>query len=192
MGIAKGALTSLDKQMHSVRQVDIWAKSIRGDYEKKLNDMDDYVRNGNKELDTLREAVESNFVRKYLQELRTLSEGYRFEFDSARKAEMNIDERIVEERKKLENLFEEGRKISYLFESRSHAPEGFTKFSERKASFDDLDALSSRRSSIEQLIAQVVGPKHSGEYEMREAKPRKAAAKASAHKAVKGAKKGKK
>ncbi len=159
MSSAKGLLSGMAKNIEQMRQVDIWANSVREDYEKKMAEIDDYIRGGNQEFDTLRESVEANFVRRYLRELRQLTDSYEFEFDQARKAEEGIDTRIETERKKLESLLEEGRKISHLYEMQAKPPEGEEKFEQRGEAFQGIEQLANQRNQLEQMIAQVVGKK---------------------------------
>jgi hypothetical protein len=153
----KGILTTLEKQMEQMRQVELYTESIRQDYDRKINELGDYVRHGNEEFDTLRESVEANFVRRYLRELRQLTDSYTFEFNQVRQSEKDIEVRISEEKKNLESLLEEGRKISYLYELQAKEPSGAEKFEQRGETFRSVQELSSQRSQIEQLIAQVVG-----------------------------------
>ncbi|MEM2138414.1 MAG: hypothetical protein QW568_04970 [Candidatus Anstonellaceae archaeon] len=153
----KGILTTLEKQMEQMRQVELYTESIRQDYDKKINELGDYIRHGNEEFDTLRESVEANFVRRYLRELRQLTDSYTFEFNQVRQSEKDIETRIEEEKKNLEQLLEEGRKISYLYELQAKEPAGAEKFEQRGETFRSVQELSSKRSQIEQLIAQVVG-----------------------------------
>ncbi|MFA6328439.1 MAG: hypothetical protein WCY41_03265 [Candidatus Micrarchaeia archaeon] len=154
---AKRVLSDLERQMGQMRQIEEYTISIRKDYDEKMSDIDDYIRNGNREFETLRESVEANFVRRYLRELRALTESYSFEFNQARRMEGDIDTRIADERKKLESLFEEGKKISYLFETQSRAPENAGKFEEHAGTFNALSEISSNRSQVAQMIAQVIG-----------------------------------
>ncbi|MFA5930076.1 MAG: hypothetical protein WC861_04290 [Candidatus Micrarchaeia archaeon] len=154
---AKRVLSDLERQMGSMRQIEEYANGIRKDYDARMLEIDDYIKNGNTEFETLRESVEASFVRRYLRELRSLTESYSFEFGQARKAEGDIDARIAEERKKLESLFEEGKKISYLFETQSRAPENAGKFEQRMETFTALSDISSNRSQVAQMIAQVIG-----------------------------------
>ncbi|MFA6489410.1 MAG: hypothetical protein WCT52_01905 [Candidatus Micrarchaeia archaeon] len=157
MGAAKGVLTGLEKQMSQMRQIEIWANSVRQEYEKKMVDIDDYIRNGNNEFETLRESVEANFVRRYLRELRQLTDSYTFELNQVKNAEGNIDQRINEEKKKLEDLLEEGRKIAYLYEMQSREIEGGDRFEKHGEEFRTLSEISASRTQLEQMIAQVVG-----------------------------------
>ena len=154
---AKRVLSDLERQMGQMRQIEDYTNNIRKDYDAKMLEIDDYIRNGNREFDTLRESVEANFVRRYLRELRALTESYSFEFGQAKRMEGDIDARISEERKKLESLFEEGKKISYLFETQARAPEKADNFEKRVETFTALDDISSNRSQVAQMIAQVIG-----------------------------------
>jgi len=155
----KGILTGVQKQMEQMRQVELWSESIRQDYDTKMADLDDYIRHGNQEFDTLRESVETNFVRRYLRELRQLTDSYSYEFDQARGMEKSVDERIGEEREKLEGLLEEGRKIAQLYEMQSKETPGSEKFEERGEMFRSLSQIASERQQIEQMISQIVGKK---------------------------------
>ncbi|MCX6770822.1 MAG: hypothetical protein NTX79_02090 [Candidatus Micrarchaeota archaeon] len=154
---AKRVLSDLERQMGQMRQIEEYTAGIRKEYDARMLEIDDYIRNGNREFETLRESVEANFVRRYLRELRALTESYSFEFGQAKRMEGDIDTRIAEERKKLESLFEEGKKISYLFETQSRAPENPEKFESRAETFSALSDLPSSRSQVAQMIAQVIG-----------------------------------
>jgi len=154
---AKRVLTDLERQMGQMRQIEEYTNTIRKDYDSKMLGIDDYIRNGNSEFETLRESVEANFVRRYLRELRALTESYSFEFGQAKKMESDIDARISDERAKLELLFEEGKKISYLFETQSRAPENAEKFESHSETFTALSDISHNRSQVAQMIAQVIG-----------------------------------
>jgi len=181
---AKGALTSIEKQMQQMRQIELWADSIRQEYDKKMLEVDDYIRNGNQEYDTLRESVEANFVRRYLRELRALTDSYAFEFNQAKNVEGNLDQRISEEKKKLDDLLEEGRKISYLYEMQAREIPGSDKFESRADEFRSLSGIAAQRTQLEQMIAQVVGKQ--SEYQPKEAPlwPKEARKVASAKPAV--------
>ncbi len=166
MASAKGVLSGLEKQMTQMRQIEIWAESIRQEYGKKMVEVDDYIRNGNEEFETLRESVEANFVRRYLKELRQLTDSYTFELGQVKNAEGNIDQRISEEKKKLDDLLEEGRKISYLYEMQSREIEGGEKFGQHAESFRTLSEIAAQRTQLEHMIAQVVGNR--AEHQARE------------------------
>lgn len=159
MGASKAMLTDIENQMEQVRKIQNWAVSIKDDYESKMQEIDDYIKNGNSEFETLRDSVEARFVRKYLRELRTLSESYTFELNSVRGAEKSIDEKTAEARKKLSELIESGQKLAYEYETAAKTPEGASGFRSREEIFDELPQLEQKRTQIEEMIAQVVGKK---------------------------------
>lgn len=185
----KGLLTGIQKQMEQMRQVELWAESIRQDYDTKMADLDDYIRHGNQEFDNLRESVETNFVRRYLRELRQLTDSYSFEFGQAQQMEKGIDERISEERGKLEGLLEEGRKISQLYEMQAKETPGSEKFEERGEMFRSLSQVASEREQIEQMIAQIVGKKTELEQKISAPKAKVSSVPIKAHRKAKAAKK---
>ncbi len=155
----KGVLGGIEKQMGQMRQVEIWAESIKQDYANKMADVGNYIKNGNEEFETLRESVEASFVRRYLHELRQLTDSYSFEFSQARNLEGNLDQRMSEEKKKMEELLEEGRKISYLYETQSREVAGSDKFEQRAETFKSLSELSGQRQMLQQMISEVTGKK---------------------------------
>lgn len=153
----KGVLTGMEKQMQQMKQVELFASSVLQDYERKMGEVDEYIRNGNQEFDTLRESVEANFVRRYLRELRQLTDSYTFELGQVRSMEGDVDKRLGTEKQKLDELLEEGRKIAYLYETQSREPEGSGDFEKRGEPLSGVKELSEKRTEIEQMIAQIVG-----------------------------------
>ena len=102
LATTKAILTNIEKQLGQMRQVELYSQSLRNDYEQKMGELGDYIKQGNEDFETLRESVEANFVRRYLKELRELSDSYSFEFGQAKKLEDGIDSRIADEKKKVE------------------------------------------------------------------------------------------
>ena len=131
------------------------------------NDQGSGVGPSHLQFETLRESVEANFVRRYLRELRQLTDSYTFELNQVKNAEGNIDQRITEEKKKLDDLLEEGRKIAYLYEMQSREIEGGDAFEQHGEEFRTLSEIAAQRTQLEQMIAQVVGNK--SEYKGKEA-----------------------
>jgi chromosome segregation ATPase len=157
MGATKAVLTGLEKQMEQMRQVELYAQSIRQDYEQKMGELSNYIKHGNEDFETLRESVEANFVRRYLKELRELTESYGYEFAQAKKVEGSIDERIYDEKKRLEDLMEEGRKIAHLYELQSKEVQGAESFEKQGEKLAEIEQLAEKRTQIESMIAQIVG-----------------------------------
>ncbi len=155
----KGVLSGIEKQMEQMRQVELYVQSIREDYDARMSGLSDYVKSGNEEFAALRESVEANFVRRYLKELREVTESYSFEFNQARNLERSIDERIADEKGKLEQLIEEGKKISQLYESQSKTVSSEQNLEQRGEALAELSALADKRSQIQQMVTQIISGK---------------------------------
>ncbi len=161
MGATKAILTGLEKQMEQMRQVEIYSQSIRQDYEQKMGELSNYIKHGNEDFETLRESVEANFVRRYLKELRELTDSYGYEFGQAKKLEGSIDERIYDEKMKLEGLIEEGKRIAHLYELQSKEVQGAESFEQHGEKLAEMEQLAEKRTKIENMIAQVIGGRSS-------------------------------
>jgi|GEM_PF-909252 len=159
MATAKGVLTNLDKEMGRMRQVEDWAISIRDEYVERMGEIDDFIRNGNHEFETLRDSVEANFVRRYLHELRSLTDSYSFEFSQVKGAEEGIEEKIAIERRKLDQLLDDGRKLAYLYESQSRELPGAEKYERHGAAFEAMEGIAGKRSEVSMMVAQLLGKK---------------------------------
>ncbi|MFA4982824.1 MAG: hypothetical protein WC588_01275 [Candidatus Micrarchaeia archaeon] len=157
VSVTKGMLTSFEKQMEEMRHVEEWANAVRQDYEGKMREIDEYIRSGNREFETLRESVEANFVRRYLHELRSLTDSYSFEFNQAKNSEETLEERISKEKRKLEQIIEDGRQLAYLYETRAGKADAGLDFERHGAAFGSMSDISSQRTQLEAAIAQVVG-----------------------------------
>ena len=172
MGSTKAMLTELEKSMVQMRHISGWAGSIKEEYEARMQEIDDYIKNGNSEFETMRDAVEARFVRKYLKELRSLSESYTFELNQAKAAEQGIDARVEEARRKLAGLLEQGQKLAYKYESAAKIPEDSGAAEERKQSFESIEELGRQSTQVEQMIAQIVGTRKSEYIPSQPAQPR--------------------
>ncbi|MEM4555077.1 MAG: hypothetical protein QXT25_04485 [Candidatus Anstonellaceae archaeon] len=159
MASTKAVLTTLEKQIGQIKQVELYIESLRKDYDQKMDEIAAYIKQGNQDFETLREAVEANFVRRYLRELRQLTESYSFEFEQAKKLEHDIDKQIAEEKKKLEELINEGRKIAHLYELQSKEVRESKEFEEHGKRLAEVENLVQKRSELESIIAQLVGKK---------------------------------
>ncbi|MCX8197052.1 MAG: hypothetical protein N3G80_01915 [Candidatus Micrarchaeota archaeon] len=156
MGTTKAALTTLEKQIEQLKQVELYLVSLRKDYDQKMDEISAYIRQGNQDFETLREAVEANFVRRYLKELRELTESYAYEFNQAKRLESDIDKQIDAEKKKLEQLIEEGKKIAHLYELQSKEVQGAEAFEQHGKRLQDIEQLVQKRSELESIIAQIM------------------------------------
>ncbi|MCX8175287.1 MAG: hypothetical protein N3E51_03720 [Candidatus Micrarchaeota archaeon] len=157
LGAAKGTLGGIERQLEQMRQVEIYADSLRKDYDAKMAELSDYIAKGNEDFELLRESVEANFVRRYLKELRELTESYSFEFSQAKRLEADIDKRIEQEKNALEQLIDEAKRIAHLYELQGRQAEGAERFEEHGKRLEEIEKISQKRTQIEQMIAKIVG-----------------------------------
>ncbi len=111
------ALKDMEKEISRISQVDNWVSTHKSEYESKIDEFAGYVKESEKDYEKLRGAVEANFVRRYLKELKEKTSAYEFELEQAIAKEKSIDEKIVEPRQKLQQLIGEGRELADAFES---------------------------------------------------------------------------
>ncbi|GEM_PF-4465343 len=109
-------LSDLDLHLERMGTVGSYVMENRRDYQRKMNALAEYVAKGENEYAAIRESVEANFVRKYLRELRAVSESYEFELSSAKQAEAHYERDIEKAKAELEGLIEEAKKIAQMQE----------------------------------------------------------------------------
>lgn len=109
-------LSDLDSHIGRMEKVREWVQSNRKEYDRRMSELAEYVRNGDAEYSKMRESVEANFVRRYLKELRAVSEGYEFELSQAQMHEAEIDSQISKVKGELGTLIEEGKHLAQLHE----------------------------------------------------------------------------
>ncbi len=112
----ENALAEMNREMSRIGEIERWVEGYREAYGEKLNDFSDFVKQNEQDYSSLRQAVERNFVRKYMKELRSLSEGYDYELDAAAEKERSIDERIAQAKSQINALIEEGKELADVFE----------------------------------------------------------------------------
>lgn len=110
------SLAELDSHLERLGRVAQYVNESRSDYEKKMQQLAEYVSKGESEYAALREDVEANFIRKFLKHLRSVSESYEFELSQAKQSEMEIDREIEKAKGELGALIEEGKRLAQLHE----------------------------------------------------------------------------
>ncbi|MBM3229756.1 hypothetical protein FJZ26_04960 [Candidatus Parvarchaeota archaeon] len=114
-GIAKG----LSAQIDTLSQVDGWVRQHLEDYERQVEELSKVTEQNEADFAKLREAVETNFVRRYISELQKLSSGHEFEINKAIETESALDARIAAEKSRLENLVRESKEIVAILQDES-------------------------------------------------------------------------
>lgn len=112
----KTVLADLDGHLGRMDSLAEWARENRRDYEKRMVALSEYVKKGESDYAAMREKAEGNFVRKYLKELRAVSESYEFELSQAKEAETNYEEEIIKAKSELEKLIAEAKRMSQMQE----------------------------------------------------------------------------
>ncbi len=102
-------LVSLEDELSDIRKVEEWVKEYLKDYEQKISEVEDYVKGSDEEMDKLKEAAEKEYIKKYVQELQNLTNIYEQEMDGAAIDEKNIERKIQESKRRLEELVGESK-----------------------------------------------------------------------------------
>lgn len=114
-------LQSLEQELEGIERVEHWVQEYVRDYEQKVEDIEGYVDKSGEELDELREAAESLYMRKYLGELESITESYSNELHDAVSREKGIEMKIAESRTRITDLVTESQEM--IKKLRSDAPE---------------------------------------------------------------------
>lgn len=128
-----------------VKKAEAAIEEYMQDYYKKIEEIEHYVEQSEKELANLREFAEIKHMRSYLKELEEISSAYNEEFEQAKVQEQSMDERIREAKQNLEQLVKESMEL--------------IKNIEEKTSGKDFDSLLSQVKSKQQAMVATVREK---------------------------------
>lgn len=104
-------LSSLEAELGDISKVEQWVKEYISDYEKKMEDIEQYVAHSDDELAELKEAAESLYLKKYLGELHNMTEVYQSELDDALTKEKDIEKRISRSKERITDLIKESQDV---------------------------------------------------------------------------------
>ncbi len=156
-------LSDLDAHVGRLDKIRGWVKSHKHEYAQKMKELADYMQNGEAEYSKVKEAVESNFVRRYLKELRAISESYEFELSQAQTHEKDIDREMDRIKGELSALIEEGKRLAELHEMQLGEEEGGGKPAQmmeaRQAMFGSFEAGRKKQEKIRQYIRGAISGK---------------------------------
>ncbi|MDO8553226.1 MAG: hypothetical protein Q7S22_00325 [Candidatus Micrarchaeota archaeon] len=102
-------LVSLEDELSDIRKVEEWVKEYLKDYEQKIDEVEEYIRGSDEEMNKLREASEKEYIKKYVRELQDLTNIYEQEMDGAARDEKDIERKIIESKRRLEELVGESK-----------------------------------------------------------------------------------
>ncbi len=118
-------LEALEGELSEIRKIEQWIMEYVSDYENKIGEVEQYVKNSEEELDRMRESAEGEYIRKYLKELEGLTNMYETELEYATAEERGIEDRIVEAKKRLNELILESKGMIKKLHKESASLEDF-------------------------------------------------------------------
>ncbi len=142
----KSEIKSISGQISRLAEVDRWVLGHMNEYSRKLEEFEKFGKESQESFDSLRETVETNFVRRYLDELKDAMEANRFEAMQAKRSEEEIDRQIQGSKRKISQLIEEAKEIvDTAEESASFEPENTP----------DIQLMESRGKRMYGKMAQI-------------------------------------
>ncbi len=104
-------LESLEQELEGISRVEHWVQEYVHDYEKKIDDIEQYVEKSDEELAELKEEAESLYMKKYLGELEDITEAYESELGDASAREQEIERKISESKGRITDLVGESQEM---------------------------------------------------------------------------------
>lgn len=104
-------LEGLEQELGETAKIEDWVRNYIDDYETKVSKIQEYVAGSEQELDSLREAAEAEYMKKYLNELEGLTKMYELESEHVGGEERNIDDRMDIAKKKLDELLNKSKEM---------------------------------------------------------------------------------
>ncbi len=113
----KNRIMDLQKEITKIGEIQTWVSKHKEEYGHLIDEFGEQIKENEVEYNKLREAIETNFVRRYVEDLDDVSKGYEFELSKAKEAEENIDEKIEVTKQRISELLRKSREIVEVFES---------------------------------------------------------------------------
>ncbi len=126
------------------------------DYQKKTGEVEDYVKESEKELLSLRELAEVKYMRSYLKELESISSSYEQGLEEADAQEKAMDERIAEAKANLTALLAESRSLVKSLEEKTSGKDFDKVLSQAKAKQQAMVASVAEKSAELKRLKEVV------------------------------------
>lgn len=138
----KSRLADLQKEVAKIGEIQNWVATHKEEYGKLIDEFGAQIRENEAEYNKLRESIETDFVRRYVQDLSDISKGYEFEIGRAKEAEKNIDVKIEETKNKISELLKKSKEIVEAFEA-----------GEKEAPIEiDIEAVGKKEKQLLQKI----------------------------------------
>lgn len=134
----KQRIMDLQKEVQKIGEIQNWVSKHKEEYGSLIDEFGEQIKDNELEYNKLREAIETNFVRRYVEDLDEVSKGYEFELGKAKEAEENIDTKIELTKQRISDLLRKSREIVEIFES-----------SEKEAPIEiNIETLQNRESQV--------------------------------------------
>lgn len=104
-------LDSLESELQGIARIEHWVKEYIGDYEKKIEGIEQYVGHSQDELAELKESAETLYMNKYLGELHDITEAYQSELGDAVVTERDIEQKISASKSRISDLIKDSQEM---------------------------------------------------------------------------------
>lgn len=145
----KDYVGTLESEVAELQKIDNWINSYQREYETKFESFAQYVRETENDFNSLRETIETGFVRKYLKELKDISDGHAYEVKQVLQKEDALNKRSDSAKRDLSRLIGESKDISEHFEHLLSAYES------GKPIPDRIKSMESRREGLERKFSDL-------------------------------------
>ncbi|MEM2963080.1 MAG: hypothetical protein QXW70_01210 [Candidatus Anstonellales archaeon] len=154
----KQKIKELSEQINRLSHIDRTVVEYINEYSRRLDEFERFAQESQKAYESLRESVETNFVRRYIDELKEVSEKNLFEAISAQRTEEEINRQIEASKKRIADLIIEAKSIVKSIEasvSTDEEPPGVgvdtLRLRARSAYENFSQAITSRDTLLEHL-----------------------------------------
>ncbi|VVB66272.1 Chromosome partition protein Smc [Candidatus Gugararchaeum adminiculabundum] len=153
-------MLDIEDALAKVTKIDKWARENQKQFQGKLQEFMTYVKDSEGEYLRLRESVETGFVRKYLKELREITDAHEFEVNEIAGMEKSIDVKIEESKTELKRLMDESRQLAEKYEGIVRKKEARIDVSKDIAALQEkgeelVDELATIKKKREKLIEEI-------------------------------------
>lgn len=122
----EGQLGELEGQLGQIHKVEQWVREYVSDYERKVDQISEFVQTSDDDLAALRKSAEKAYVSKYLRELDSMTTTYDAALHEASAEESEIDDQIASTKARLSSLVKDSKEM--IRKLRTSAPDFETSF----------------------------------------------------------------
>jgi len=153
----RNKLKIIEQQLTNIEELKEWIKMSQEAYDEKIKEFDNYIEKNKEDYNTLREAIEANYLKMYMKDLADLSKEYEGALASAKEKEKSIDEKMALAKKKISDLVRQSRELVEAFEKGKISAEDYKKIKKeldlkQKKKTDEIKQLITEREMIAESI----------------------------------------